>query len=187
MRHKLLAIQAAQGDRSALESLVRQYYDAIYNYIFQRVRSRETAEDLTQDVFVKLTACISSYRPLASFSAFLYRIAHNQVIDYYRTCRTAVPLKDSRPEEAASENSFSVPLSESARRLQDPAHHTEEKLLVEAMLSRLTPEQRECILLYYFHGLTCREISLVLDAPVPTVKSRVRRGLKSCRKWLEEE
>ena len=56
MRQKLLAMQAAQGDRSALESLVRQYYDAIYNYIFQRVRSRETAEDLTQDVFVKLTA-----------------------------------------------------------------------------------------------------------------------------------
>lgn len=167
MKQKLLIAQAVQGNRSALEQLVRQYYDAIYNYIFQRVQSRETAEDLTQDVFVKLTAGISSYRPVSSFSAFLYRIAHNRVIDYYRTHREA--------EELTEDLSFG-----------DPGPHMEEKLFVRDMLKQLSPEQRECILLYYFHDLTYREIAQILEIPVPTAKSRVRRGIACCRRWMEE-
>ena len=168
MKEKLLAVRAARGDRGALESLVRQYYNSVYNYIFQRVHSRETAEDLTQDVFSRLTASIAAYRPAASFSAFLYRIAHNRVIDYYRTCKMTESL-----EKAAFTRDFSA-----------GAERSEEKLLVQAMLAQLSAEQRECILLYYFHGLTYAEISRVLGIPVPTAKSRVRRGLECCRKWM---
>lgn len=87
MKQLLLIAKAIHGDRTALETLVKQYYHSIYNYIIQRVKVKEIAEDLTQDVFVKLTINITSYRPIASFSAFLYRIAHNTVIDYYRTSK----------------------------------------------------------------------------------------------------
>ena len=167
MKQKLLIAQAVQGSRSALESLVRQYYDAIYNYIFQRVRSRETAEDLTQDVFMRLTANISSYRPVSSFSAFLYRIARNRGIDYYRTHKEAEELTET------AVSGYDRP-------------QADETLFVQEMLRQLSPEQRECILLYYFHDLTYKEIAQTLQIAVPTAKSRVRRGLAYCRKWMEE-
>lgn len=63
MKELLLISRAVQGDRNALEQLVRLYYEKIYNYIFFRVSDRTLAEDLTQDVFVKLTKNIHSYVP----------------------------------------------------------------------------------------------------------------------------
>ena len=81
MKEILLISRAVRGNREALGELVRLYYGKIYNYIFYRVLDRALAEDLTQDVFVKLTKSIHSYVPTASFSTFLYRIAANTVID----------------------------------------------------------------------------------------------------------
>lgn len=167
MIQMLLIASAVRGDRQALEQLVRQYYDPVYRYIFYRVKHRETAEDLTQDVFVKLTQSIARYRPTASFSAYLYRIAHNTLVDYYR----AAPPPEERDGE---------------RPARDPIEQAEDKLLVQSLLAALPPEQRECVVLYYFQGLTCPEIAQVLSIPAPTVKSRVRRGVERLRRWMEE-
>ena len=139
----------------------------IYNYIGYRVQDFSAAEDLTQDVFVKLTRHIHSYVPTASFSAFLYRIAHNTVVDYYRTIKHTETIPETL--QAA-----------------DPLPAAEARMDVERMLAKLSEEQRECIILYYLQGLTYREISLVLGIPIPTAKSRVQRGLAACKKIMEE-
>lgn len=168
MKELLLIGRAVRGDRDALEQLVRLYYEKIYNYIFLRVCDRTLAEDLTQDVFVKLTKNIHSYVPTASFSAYLYRIAHNRVVDYYRTAKPSeeIPETKAAPDKLASMDA---------------------KLDVYAVLSALPPEQRECIILYYLQELTYREISQILDIPIPTAKSRVQRGLAACKKMMEEK
>ena len=116
---------------------------------------------------MRLTANISSYRPVSSFSAFLYRIARNRVIDYYRTHKEAEELTET------AVSGYDRP-------------QADETLFVQEMLRQLSPEQRECILLYYFHDLTYKEIAQTLQIAVPTAKSRVRRGLAYCRKWMEE-
>lgn len=167
MKEILLVSRASRGDREALEELVRLYYEKIYNYIFYRLQDRQTAEDLTQDVFVKLTKSIHLYRPTAKFSAYLYRIAHNTLIDYYRLFVQA----EEMPENAASVDSIS---------------QVDAKLDAQLMLSRLPEEQRECIELYHLQGLTYREISHVLSIPIPTAKSRVQRGMAACKKMMEE-
>lgn len=168
MKEFLLISRSARGDREALEELVRLYYGKIYNYIFYRVTNRTIAEDLTQEVFVKLTKSIHSYLPAASFSAFLYRIARNTVIDYLRTAKPV----DELPETVTAPDSLK---------------QIEDRLDVWMLLSRLPEEQRECILLYYIQELTYREISQILGIPIPTAKSRVQRGLAACRKMMEEE
>ena len=136
--------------------------------MYYRVQDFSAAEDLTQDVFVKLTRHIHSYVPTASFSAFLYRIAHNTVVDYYRTTKHTETIPETL--QAA-----------------DPLPAAEARMDVERMLAKLSEEQRECIILYYLQGLTYREISLVLGIPVPTAKSRVQRGLAACKKIMEEK
>ena len=168
MKEVLIISQAARGNRKALEKLVRLYYEKIYNYIGYRVQDFSAAEDLTQDVFVKLIRHIHSYVPTASFSAFLYRIAHNTVVDYYRTTKHTETI----PETLQAD---------------DPLPAAEARMDVERMLAKLSEEQRECIILYYLQGLTYREISLVLGIPVPTAKSRVQRGLAACKKIMEEK
>lgn len=166
MKEILLIGRAIRGDRDALEALVRRYYGKIYNYIFFRLQDKETAEDLTQDVFVKLTKSIHLYRPTASFSAYLYRIAHNTLVDYYRISVQT----DEIPEDVQASDTISK---------------VDAKLDARQMLARLPSEQRECIELYYLQNLTFREISEVLTIPVSTAKSRVQRGLAACKKMME--
>ena len=167
MKEILLISRAVRGNREALGELVRLYYGKIYNYICYRAPDRTVAEDPTQDVFVKLTQSIHSYVPTASFPAFLYRIAANTFIDHFRT---------AKPTEEISETA-SAP---------DTLSGVETKVDVKALLSRLPAEQRECIVLYYLQELTYREISQILDIPIPTAKARVQRGLAACRKMMDE-
>lgn len=176
MREILLVGRACHGSREALEKLIRLYYDKIYNYIFYRVSDAAAAEDLTQEVFLKLTSCIQSYAPTASFSAFIYRIAHNTVVDYYRTAKRKREITEKLSEEISSE------LTVEGNMLAE----AELKLDVQRLLDGVTPEQRECIILYYMQGLSYREISEVLEIPIPTAKSRVRRGLAACREQAEK-
>lgn len=168
MKEFLLISRSARGDREALGELVRLYYGKIYNYIFYQVTDKTVAEDLTQEVFVKLTKSIHSYLPTASFSAFLYRIARNTVIDHLRTSKQA----DELPETVTAPDSLK---------------QVEDRLDIQMILSRLPEEQRECILLYYIQELTYREISQILGIPIPTAKSRVQRGLAACKTMMEEE
>lgn len=168
MQEILLAQKARAGNRQALERLVRKYYQEIYNYIYRRTSNQEVAEDLTQETFFKLTKAIGRYVPTAKFSTFLYSIAHNTVIDYYRTAKTGV---EEMPEQWEESKSAQV----------------EDKILVEGILKKLSEEQRECLILYYYQQLKYKEIARILQIPVSTVKTRVRRGLENCRKIMEQE
>lgn len=168
MKEILLISRAARGDREALGKLVRLYYEKIYNYIFYRICDRSLAEDLTQDVFVKLTKNIHSYVPTASFSSYLYRIAHNTLVDHFRTAKQSEEI----PETQVAPDVFTV---------------LEAKLDVQSMLATLPKHQRECIILYYMQELNYREIAQILDIPIPTAKSRVQRGLAACKKMMEEK
>lgn len=177
MREILLAGQASRGSREALEKLIRLYYDKIYNYIFYRVTDGGIAEELTQEVFLKLSKSIGNYVPTASFSAFIYRIAHNTLVDHYRITKRKAEFTEEITDE----------LKEKLAAPQNLISQAEIRLDVRSLLYSLTPEQRECIILYYMQGLSYREISEVLEIPIPTAKSRVRRGLAECRKRLEAE
>ena len=90
------------------------------------------------------------------------------MVDYYRTAKPSeeIPETKAAPDELAS---------------------VDAKLDVYAVLSALPPEQRECIILYYLQELTYKEISQILDIPIPTAKSRVQRGLAACKKMMEEK
>jgi RNA polymerase sigma-70 factor (ECF subfamily) len=80
-----LVRKALKGDRGAFEMIVRRYRQPVLNYIGRMVREREVALDLSQDVFVKAYAALRSYRPQFKFTTWLFRIASNTVIDYWRT------------------------------------------------------------------------------------------------------
>src|SRR5690242_19609134 len=95
-----LVRRAQAGDQDSFARLYDAYMERIYRYIFFRVADDELAEDITSQVFLKVWEKLGTYRPGQSpFIAWLYRIAHNAVIDSYRTRKALIPLDDASPAE----------------------------------------------------------------------------------------
>lgn len=168
--------RAKQGDADAFAELYDQHYDPIYRYIFFRVGSAATAEDLTSEVFVRLVEKIDHFtyrgRPLL---AWLYTIARNLVTDHHRRKgrATMVPLDESlqadttQPEQAAAQVLKHRQLS--------------------SILEELTEGQRQVIILKFFEGLDNKTVAQILNKSVGAVKALQHRGLASMRRIIERK
>ncbi len=161
------------GDKGALELLVRRWYPRIYGYVFKLTGHEQDACDLTQDVFIAMMQSIGSYTPWRKFDSWLFTIAHNKCMDYFRLRRKVVQAEDTvfdRPDSAAS--------------LEDIA---ELSASVKAALEKLPAAQREAVLLHYFHQFTVKEIARMTNTPLPTVKSRLRAARNTLSDKLRED
>ena len=205
------------GNRGAMECLVEKYYQPIYKYIYFKVSHKETAQDLTQEVFYKLTKNIHRFVSAAKFSTFLYQIAHNVVVDYYRSEKAMLDKQVALVDESANGMPASVLSGKdsyrdgsmnginthrtmnvsrnaglSARQLPDSgsfrnreAELVETRLDLQSALNQLPENYRECITLFYIGQLKHREIAQILDVPVSTVKTWIRRGLDECKRIMK--
>src|SRR4051812_8446702 len=86
--------QAQAGSDQALTSLYNHYFERVYRFVYYRVSHKETAEDLTEDVFVKIFGKLKTLEQVAAFEGWLFQIARNRVIDYYRSKKQVVPLEE---------------------------------------------------------------------------------------------
>lgn len=164
-------IEAAQkGNLSALNDIVGSYYPEIYRYCFWHTKSREQAEDITQETFYKAIRFISAYKNNGSFRAFLYKIAHNTCIDYYK--RKTEALNGDVTEPIYEENGFK---------------DTEDSLDFEKMLIPLNDKQRELIILRFGQELTFKEMAEVTGSRLRTVQTEVRRALVKIEKFARKE
>jgi RNA polymerase sigma-70 factor (ECF subfamily) len=163
--------RALDGDR--LAAIYDEYYQPIYRYVYRQVGDVETARDLTAEVFHRLLrAAQGGGSPDRNSKAWLYRTAHNIVVDHYRRQqhRRHLPLED-----------------ELINAKDDPAGTAERHLSaaqVRAALQHLTPDQRQVIILKFLEGLSNQEVAAVLDKPVGAVKSLQHRGLAALQRQL---
>lgn len=175
MDEKQLIQRARQGDALAAEQLVKAWYQPVFAYFYKNTGQYHLSKDLTQETFLRVVSALGSYRPWGSFRGWLFTIAANCLKNHWRTLSRRpeeTPLADDHPQESA-------PLQQSAR-------HRD----LEAALALLPPEQRDVVILRYYHDLTIREISKATGAGASTVKARLRYGLAKLRKELagyEEE
>jgi len=174
-QHTLLE-KAKAYDENAIGELYDQYAPRIYNYLYRRVHNTQVAEDLTGDVFVRVLQAIQSNQFWhTSFRGWLYRIAHNLVIDYYRK-QPAHPAA-ALPEDLASHE-------------DDPdfniATQTAECRLHLAIRS-LTPDQQLVLSLRFGEQLSAKEVAEVMNKSVGAVEVQQHRALASLRRILEKE
>lgn len=161
------------GDAAALTAVYDAYHTPLYHYIFRRVGDVETARDLTAVTFQRLLQAVQSQSaPNRNLRAWLYRTAHNLVVDHYRRQQHRRHLSLDAAQLVSDSN---------------PSRQAEQQLLaaeVRDALNALTPDQQQVITLKFLAGLTNAEVAEVLAKPVGAVKSLQHRGLAALQRLL---
>jgi len=170
LRDRETLARMARGQTEAVADLYDSYGPLVFSLLFRVVGDTALAEDLVQEVFVRVWRAAASYRPeLGSVRAWLLSIAHHRAVDEWRRRRKEagwVRLNGNDPEWLAGAND----------NLGDP--------FVGLALQALPKEQRQVIEMAYFQGLTMSEIATQLKLPLGTVKSRVRLAMTKLRAAL---
>jgi len=160
------------GEDSAWEDLLRSHNRKVYNLCYRFTGRSSEAEDLTQEVFIKIFQTLRTYDDAqGTFSTWLNRVARNHLVDYYR--RTHKDRVTSSLEEEPSV------LQETPSKEEHPLARVESRErheLLQAALDRLSPDMREAVVLRDFQDPDYDEIAQVLGVPQGTVKSRINRG-----------
>lgn len=168
-----LAAGLRRRDPDLLDRLIEQYAYRLFRYLLYLTSSRETAEDLFQETWIRVLDRGTQYNGKASFETWLFTIARHLVIDCQRRKKPSSLDSLDDPSPLSPEPS---PLEEVSRR--------EGEQHVHQSLQRLPAVYREVLLLRFQEDLDLSEIATVLDAPLSTVKSRLYRGLEALRREL---
>jgi RNA polymerase sigma-70 factor (ECF subfamily) len=158
--------------------LVNAYSRKVFNLAYQFAGSYQEAEDLTQDIFLKLYGVLHKYDFERNFTAWLLTLAKNHLIDTYRKTKWEKVHRDEFDEQ------FSV--SEAAQGPESGLMQEADRKLVWEGLSRLAPETRMAVILRDIQDKSYEEVAGILDLPLGTVKSRINRGRVQLAKILKD-
>ena len=170
-----------RGDLEALAALVQRYQHRLYRYLLRLVRQPAEAEDLFQQTWLRVASQIRRFDPRRNFDAWLFTLARNLAIDHLR--RAHLQSLDEHDEDGATMTPAALRASCPAPIDVVMAH--ERARFVAAALDDLPVLYREVLALRFEEEMKLEEIAEVLDAPLSTVKSRLRRGLENLRGTLD--
>jgi RNA polymerase sigma-70 factor (ECF subfamily) len=184
----MLVRRCVAGDAAAWEEIVLRYHRRIYNICYRFAGSGDDAQDLTQEVFIKMYRTLQSYDlERGAFMTWVTTITRNLLVDHFRKSKQD-RMTDSI-DSAPSEHEDAMPLSE---QIQDTsltpdarAQSREVKETVHKALQKLSPDLREAVILRDLQDMDYKEIATVLKVPEGTVKSRINRGRAELARLLQ--
>ena len=165
-----LLIRVAGGERDALAELYRRTRTAVYGFALSYLKNAQDAQDLTQDVYVRVWDCAEQYRPTGSPMGWLLTVCRNLCLMRLRREKRNVALSEKEWD--------AVPAQESDL-------DADERVLLQHALAALGEEERRVVLLHAVTGMKHREIAALLELPLATVLSKYHRALKKMRAYLE--
>jgi RNA polymerase sigma factor (sigma-70 family) len=170
--------QIRQGDDEAYRSLIERHKHYIYTLVYRMVEHRETAEDLTQEIFIKLYRSLDHFRGDSKFTTWLYRLTVNVVTDYRRS-------QKRKPHETIVDK-LKGWFGKREEEPEEVALQKEEQRVVQQLLSELPDKYRLIIYLYHYKQLSYQEISEATQLPLKTIETRLYRGKALLKqKWQE--
>ncbi len=159
-----------------IETIYKEYHDKVLSYIKSKVNNREDAEDLTAEVFLKVQKKLADYdEDKAGVSTWIYTIARNSVIDFYRVSKPTEELPDELSEEIASDDETDSPVlrRETLQELADA-------------LNKLSDEEKAVIIFRYYDGLSLTDIQKKMGLSYGQIKLRHNSALKEMKKLLSK-
>lgn len=177
MEDRKLIELAQEGNEESFSELVRRYQSKVFSMALNFTRDRETADDLSQEIFLKAYLALPKFRFESEFGTWLYRVALNHVRDFLR--------RKGRIKEVSLEEIGEISVSEEAIEKREKEREEERaKRLLRASVETLPPKYRIVLTLRDIQGLAYDEISRVLKVSPGTVDSRLHRARKMLRKKL---
>ncbi len=172
--HLAETIASSRQNPAAFKPIYEEYFPRIYRYCLRRVNRAQEAEDLTSQIFTRALASLPTFRG-GSFAAWLFRIAHNAVANYWRDRRATVPLEEAETLGQGDETL--------GRLMED-----EQRQRVLKLIAGLPDEQRELLALKVSGGLSAREIGEVIGKSEGAVRVMIHRTVQTLRAaWAQEE
>jgi RNA polymerase sigma-70 factor (ECF subfamily) len=168
----VLIEQARQHDENACQKLLNVYKGRIFSYILRMVKNYHDAEDLTFDTFIKCFRALDSFDRSRRFSTWLFSIAHNTTIDFFRKNRIQYEYIDERH---ASNTDF-VREFEIKKKME----------LIDQAITQLAPIDRELVVLFHKEEYSYQEISDIVHLPITTIKTRLHRARKRLRDMVRQ-
>jgi RNA polymerase sigma-70 factor (ECF subfamily) len=184
----MLVRRCVAGDAAAWEEIVRTYHRRVYNLCYRFAGTADDAQDLTQEVFIKMYRTLGSYDvERGAFVTWLTTMTRNLLVDHFR--RTKQDRMTDSLDATTSDHEDAMPLSD---KIEDKAlppdagvQSRETREAVHAALQKLSPDLREAVILRDLQDLDYREIAQVLKVPEGTVKSRINRGRVELARLLQ--
>ncbi len=173
-----------EGNNSAFDIVLKRYQNKVFNYLLSIVKNQEKAEDLFQDVFVKIVVRIKKgqYSEHGKFSSWLMRIVRNHVIDYFRTDNSGL-LVSNDGVEADMFNFRSLAVNENKEtELIDRQTMRE----VKDLIAMLPENQREVVMMRYFDELSFKEIAIKTNCSINTALGRMHYALHNLRRYASK-
>jgi RNA polymerase sigma factor (sigma-70 family) len=172
-----------EGDSSALEVLINRHKDKIFTSIFLLVKDKFLAEDIFQDVFIRVIDTIRGgrYTEEGKFLPWAMRIAHNLCVDHFRKVKRTPTIRNSEDHDIFEVLNFSEDGAD--RKMMQRQSHDR----VRQMLELLPADQREVIILRHYADMSFKEIATMTDCSINTALGRMRYGLINLRKLMVEK
>jgi RNA polymerase sigma-70 factor, ECF subfamily len=177
---------ARKGSEAAYRELLTRYERPVFSLVFRMVRDRETAEDLSQETFIKVLNNLDRYSPEFKFSSWLFKIANNLTIDHLRRRRVDTISIEGAPDAVTSESARATSIAVVSGN-ESPLEELESRELgtaIERAIGKLRPEYRACIMLRHVEDKSYEEIAEIVKLPLGTVKTYIHRARQELRTTL---
>jgi RNA polymerase sigma-70 factor (ECF subfamily) len=184
----MLVRRCIAGDVVAWEEIVQRYNRRIYNICYRFAGTGEDAQDLTQEVFIKMFRTLSSYDlERGAFMTWVTTITRNLLVDHFRKSKQdrVTESLDTTPSEHEDAMPLSEKIEDKAPAADMSVHSREMRELVHNALHKLSPELREAVILRDLQDMDYKDIATVLRVPEGTVKSRINRGRAELARLLQ--
>lgn len=179
----------AQGTNEAFDELLNRYKDNLYKYILTIIQNKDLAEDIFQDTFTKAIITIKSgrYNESGKFASFLFRIAHNRALDFYRIEQNNTQINEGDVEyDLFSNKEICDAFDEYGPSFEEITCYKQILRDIRKMIKFLPDNQKEIILMRYYKDMSFKEISDALGISINTALGRVRYAILNMRKLAEE-
>ena len=173
-----------EGNYSAFDTLLKRYQQRVFSYLLYSVKNQELAEDLFQDVFMKMVVRIKSgqYAENGKFSSWMMRIVHNHLIDYYRTSPNAIILSNDESEVDLFNNA-DIAVNENREKEMIDQQTLRE---IKGLIAMLPDPQREVLLMRVKDELSFKEIAEKTNCSINTALGRMRYAILNLRQMAYE-
>jgi len=185
---EVLIGRLAAGDQSAFNEIFDRYHRQIYNFIAKQVNDRESCEDLTQEVFMRVYKSAKNFDTDKKFTSWLYKIALNEVKRHWKRTGARQTYSLNTPLSNEAGDAERADFIEDSREV--PEDSTESELFsrnLRQLIDQLPDKQRTVVLLKVYQELTFEEIAEICECPLSTVLSRMRYAVDKLRRWLGVE